>query len=110
MLPASRYIATFPLTGYIFGGPLPGVSTHDRIIPGAWHNLAADFRRHPPQFIIDTQSSPGDAYPIRDFPYMARLLARDYQLVAVFADGAVYRRRSMPLVALGMPVAQSAPP
>ena len=93
MLPASRYIATYPLTGYIFGGALPGVSTRDRIVPGAWANLAADLRRHPPEFIIDTQAGPGDAYPIRDFPEMAALVARDYRQVATFADGVVYRRR-----------------
>jgi hypothetical protein len=96
MLPASRYIATYPLTGYIFGGPLPGVSTRDRIVPGAWGNLGADFRRHPPRFIIDTEAKPGDAYPIRDFPALARLVATDYQAVATFADGTVYRRRLPP--------------
>ncbi len=93
LLPASRYIATYPLTGYIFGGPVPGVSTRDRIVLGAWANLAADFRRHPPRFIIDTQARPGDPYPIRDFPVLARLIASDYQRTASFADGIVYRRR-----------------
>src|SRR6266571_2522724 len=29
--PASRYITTFPLTGYIFGGPIPGFDTRSRI-------------------------------------------------------------------------------
>jgi 4-amino-4-deoxy-L-arabinose transferase-like glycosyltransferase len=97
LLPASRYIATYPLTGYIFGGPVPGVSTRDRIVPGAWANLAADLRRHPPRFIIDTQAAPGDAYPMRDFPALAGLVAQDYQSVATFADGTVYRRRDVPL-------------
>lgn len=92
LLPASRYIATYPLTGYIFGGPLPGVSTRNRIVPGAWANFAADFSRHPPRFIIDTQAGPGDAYPIHDFPVLARLVARDYQRAAFFSDGTVYRR------------------
>ncbi len=101
LLPASRYIATYPLTGYIFGGPVPGLSTRDRIVPGAWANLEADLRRHPPRFIIDTQAAPGDAYPMRDFPALARLVARDYQAVAAFADGTVYRRRAVPAVALG---------
>jgi len=96
MLPATRYIATFPLTGYIFGGALPGVSTLDRIVPGAWVNLARDFHRQPPQFIIDTQANPGDAYPMRDFPWMARYVASDYRRVAVFADGTVYRRAIVP--------------
>ena len=94
LLPASRYIATFPLTGYIFGGAMPGVSTRDRIVPGAWNTLAADFRRRPPAFIIDTQSSPGAAYPIADFPFLAQLVASKYQRVTAFADGTVYRRRN----------------
>lgn len=98
LLPASRYIATYPLTGYIFGGALPGVSTRNRIVPGAWDNLAADFQRHPPAFILDSQTAPNDTYPIRDFPFMARLVARDYQRVGTFTDGVVYRRRSVSLV------------
>src|SRR6266480_3520036 len=43
--PASRYIATFPLTGYVFGGPIPGFDTRSRILPGAWTNLEQDFAR-----------------------------------------------------------------
>ncbi len=100
MLPASRYIATFPLTGYIFGGALPGLSTQNRIVPGAWRNLAGDLRRHPPEFIIDTQANRGDADPIRNFPPMARFVANDYGRVAVFADGVVYRRRSITVAPL----------
>ncbi len=92
ILPASRYIASFPLTGYIFGGDLPGVSTRDRIVPGAWQNLASDLRRQPPQFIIDTQATPGDTYPMRDFPWLARYVASVYRRTAVFADGTVYQR------------------
>lgn len=92
LLPASRYIATYPLTGYIFGGALPGVSTRDRIVPGAWSNLATDFAHHPPQFIIDTQSSPGDEYPIHDFPQLANFVANNYRHVAAFPDGTIYRR------------------
>jgi 4-amino-4-deoxy-L-arabinose transferase-like glycosyltransferase len=91
--PASRYITTFPLTGYVFGGPLPGVDTRNRIVPGAWTNLEEDFRKHPPIYIVDVQSSPGDQYPVRDFPILARLLTEQYQQVARTAEGVIYRRR-----------------
>src|SRR6266480_3082349 len=37
--PACRYITTFPLTGYIFGGPIPGFDTRSRILPGAWTTI-----------------------------------------------------------------------
>jgi 4-amino-4-deoxy-L-arabinose transferase-like glycosyltransferase len=51
--PACRYIITFPLTGYIFGDPLPGLDTKDRIMPGAWATLEEDFAKHPPTYIVD---------------------------------------------------------
>jgi hypothetical protein len=54
--PASRYITTFPLTGYIFGGSVPGFDTRGRVLPGAWNTLERDFARHPPTYIIDVQS------------------------------------------------------
>lgn len=94
ILPASRYIATFALTGYIFGGPVDGVATQDRIVPGAWNNLSADFRDHPPAFIIDTQAGSGDPYPMTKFPVLARIVASQYRWEATFVDGVVYRRRA----------------
>jgi 4-amino-4-deoxy-L-arabinose transferase-like glycosyltransferase len=91
--PASRYITTFPLTGYVFGGPLPGVDTRNRIVPGAWTNLEQDFRKHPPIYIVDVQSDPGAQYPVRDFPILARLLAEQYRQVARTDEGVIYRMR-----------------
>jgi hypothetical protein len=32
--PASRYITSFPLTGYIFGSSSPDIDTRSRIVPG----------------------------------------------------------------------------
>ena len=93
-LPASRYIATFPLTGYIFGGATDGVSTDARIVPGAWANLAHDFAAHPPRFIIDAQAATGDAYPLHRFRLMAAFVARHYRRRAVLGDGIVYERRA----------------
>jgi hypothetical protein len=92
--PASRYITTFPLTGYIFGGPIPGFDTRSRILPGAWTNLQRDFAKHPPTYIIDVQSDPKTAqHPVKNFPILAKLLAERYQPVAHTAEGVIYRMR-----------------
>ena len=56
--PACRYITTFPLTGYVFGGPIPGLDTSSRILPGAWSTLQRDFARHPPAYIVDVRPEP----------------------------------------------------
>jgi hypothetical protein len=90
--PASRYITTFPLTGNIFGGPLPDVDTRNRIVPGSWNNLQLDFAKHPPAYIIDLYSGPGAQYRVQQFPILAKLLAEHYQPVARTADGVIYRR------------------
>src|SRR5438067_3803673 len=92
--PASRYITTFPLTGYIFGGPIPGFDTRSRILPSAWTNLEQDFARHPPTYIVDVQADPKTAQdPVMNFPILAKLLAERYQLVAYTAEGVIYRMR-----------------
>ena len=92
--PASRYITTFPLTGYIFGGPIPGFDTRSRILTGAWTNLEQDFSRHPPTYIVDVQPDPKSAqYPVKNFPILAKLLAERYQPVAHTAEGVIYRLR-----------------
>src|SRR6266478_2187691 len=92
--PASRYITTFPLTGYIFGGPIPGFDTRSRILPGAWTNLERDFARHPPTYIVDVQADPKTArHPVKNFPILAKLLAERYQPVAHTAEGVIYRMR-----------------
>lgn len=92
LLPASRYIATFPLTGYIFGQRLPGISTRDRIVPGSWEKLGEDLTRRPPRWIIDTQTAPGADYPISAFPAMQAYLAAHYCPAARLPDGSVWRR------------------
>jgi 4-amino-4-deoxy-L-arabinose transferase-like glycosyltransferase len=91
--PACRYVLTFPLTGLVFGGELPGLDTRDRIVPGAWDNLTEDFRKHPPVYIADHYSGPDAQYPVRDFPILAKLLAEHYQPVAQTAQGVIYRIR-----------------
>jgi len=92
--PACRYITTFPLTGYIFGGPIPGFDTRSRILPGAWSTLEQDFARHPPTYIVDVQPDRKSAhYPVKDFPILAKLLAERYEPVAYTAEGVIYRIR-----------------
>jgi 4-amino-4-deoxy-L-arabinose transferase-like glycosyltransferase len=92
--PACRYITTFPLTGYVFGGPIPGFDTRSRILPGAWTTLEQDFAKHPPTYIVDVQSDSKTAqYPVKNFPILTKLLAERYQPVAHTAEGVIYRMR-----------------
>jgi hypothetical protein len=92
--PACRYITTFPLTGYVFGGPIPGFDTRSRILPGAWTTLEQDFARHPPAYIVDVRPDPKSAqYPVKNFPILATLLAERYQSAAQTAEGVIYRMR-----------------
>jgi len=72
-------LTTFPLTGYVFGGPIPGFDTRSRILPGAWSTLEQDFARHPPTYIVDLQPDPKSArYPVKNFPILAKLSAERY--------------------------------
>ena len=95
--PASRYVLTFPLTGYIFGSPLSRDPDHDtsgRILTGAWDSLKADFARQPPDYVYDDESVRSPAkYPVSDFPYLASMIDREYELVLRSSDGLLYRRR-----------------
>ncbi|HEX8899505.1 MAG TPA: glycosyltransferase family 39 protein, partial [Chthoniobacterales bacterium] len=91
--PASRYVLTFPLTGLIFGGELPGFDTRDRIVPGSWDALDDDFRNHPPLYIIDLESGPDAQYPANRFPVLAKWVEQRYEPVARTGQGVVYRIR-----------------
>lgn len=96
MRPACRYVTTFPLTGYVFGGPVEGLDTRSRILPGAWDNLEADFNRHPPAYIVDVQKSTADhpaQYPMKEFPILQRIVAQEYDVATRIAEGTIYRRR-----------------
>jgi 4-amino-4-deoxy-L-arabinose transferase-like glycosyltransferase len=90
--PASRYITTFPLTGYIFGPPLPEIDTSARILPGAWDNLTRDFLAHSPRYIVDVEVGPSARYPVDQFPILAHLLARQYRPVLRTEESVVYQR------------------
>jgi hypothetical protein len=91
--PACRYILTFPLTGRVFGGALPGVDTRKWIVPGAWDILEQDFSKHPPVFIVDLEHGPEERYPARDFPILARLLEDRYEPVLQETWVVIYRLR-----------------
>jgi hypothetical protein len=96
--PASRYIAFFPLTGYIFGSPWnhdpSREDTSNRILPGAWTNLGKDFARHPPRYILDTEGIQElPKYPISRFPQLHDLLIREYRLALTTPGGLLYERR-----------------
>jgi hypothetical protein len=92
--PACRYITSFPLTGHIFGGLVPGISTRSRILPRAWSNLQLDFVRHPPAYIVDTEADPKTAErPVKDFPILVELLNGRCKVAARTAEGVIYRIR-----------------
>lgn len=98
--PATRYIASFPLTGHIFGSPVswdPNFDTSDRIVPGAWDNLRRDFERHPPRYIIDTDAvRKTPVYVIAKYPWLRDYLAAGYREVFRADDGIVYERVPAP--------------
>jgi hypothetical protein len=98
--PATRYIASFPLTGHIFGSPVswdPAFDTSDRIVPGAWENLRQDFERHPPRYIIDTDAVRArPVYVISRYPYLRDYLAANFRVAYRAPDGIVYQRIAPP--------------
>ncbi len=94
--PATRYVASYPLTGHIFGDPRswdPRFDMSYHIVPGSWDNLAADFVRHPPRYIVDTDAvREVPKYVVTNFPFLHRLLAEHYRLVQRAAEGLIYER------------------
>lgn len=92
-LSATRFIATFPLTGHIFGLGNPGILYAPRVPPGRWQDLLADFARHPPRFIIDTDGVGRPArYPIAHYPVLHAYLKAGYEEAYRAPDGIVYQR------------------
>jgi 4-amino-4-deoxy-L-arabinose transferase-like glycosyltransferase len=91
-LSASRFIASFPLTGHVFGLGNPGVNAL-RVPPERWQELLADFVRHPPRFIIDTDGAGRPSrYPIAQYPVLHAYLKASYEEVYRAPDGVVYER------------------
>ncbi len=94
--PSSRYITTFPLTGYVFGPRLPDPDRRDRIVPGAWANLENDLDARPPEYIVDTEVGARAESPAARFPIVAALLDQYYRPV-LRTDGAVIYRLESPV-------------
>ncbi len=97
--PASRYIAFFPLTGYIFGSPWnhdpAREDTQARVLPGAWARFEEDIARHPPRYIFDTEAAYyPPKYPIAHFVLLHRLLMEHYRPVFSSPQGLLYQRRT----------------
>jgi hypothetical protein len=93
---ATRYFVTFPLTGYVFGGPVSGLDTSNRIVPGAWQTFLHEFDSRRPAFVVDTQNRAGARYPVARFPELARRLKSCYEAEAVTKEGVIYRREGCP--------------
>jgi 4-amino-4-deoxy-L-arabinose transferase-like glycosyltransferase len=89
---ATRYFVTFPLTGYVFGGPAPGLETNGRIVPGAWPTFLREFDARRPTFVVDTENHAGARYAISRFPELAQRLRACYEVAAETKDGVIYRR------------------
>ena len=70
---------------------MPGVDSRKRIMPGAWTTLEQDFRKHPPSYIVVTESGRSGDYPVQNFPILAKLLAEHYLPIARTNDGMIYR-------------------
>ena len=97
MRPASRYLGNALLTGWIFGGPIPGLDTRDRVGPDVWENLQKDFARHPPDYIVEIQRRWGNYnldYTISDFPDLNKWVQENYLPLAETAEGLIYKRRT----------------
>lgn len=94
---ASRYISTFPLTGYPYGGVLSyeptQTDTSHRIVPGTWKILDRELSQHPPRFIIDAESKRKfPFYHWKNYPLLASHINHHYQRVLDARDGIVYER------------------
>ena len=97
-LPASRFLASYPLTGHIFSSDDSSSDEFARVDSRMWAALAHDFAVHPPRFVIDAEADSGAAgYAIARYPFLREYLETSYDPVYRASDGIVYiRRPSMP--------------
>lgn len=94
-MPASRFVAVFPLIGMRWVPVDPRIDASERIDPKHWRQLEEDFKRHPPSFIVDAQKHiTPKQYQIREYPWMRACLAQ-YHLVYQAEDGDVYQKNSL---------------
>jgi hypothetical protein len=102
--PASRYICTYPLTGFPYGGSISYdpvyPDTSDRIVFKAWPILESELTKSAPRFIVDVEAKLRvPRYPLAEdkFSWIARFVHRNYHKVHEARDGIVYERDAGPL-------------
>ena len=95
--PATRYISTYALTGYPYGGSIsydpPLGDTTSRIVPGSWEIFERELTTARPRFIVDVEATlKVPRYPLAKFPWLGDYVARNYRKVHEARDGVVYER------------------
>jgi 4-amino-4-deoxy-L-arabinose transferase-like glycosyltransferase len=95
--PATRYISTYALTGYPYGGSIsydpPLGDTTSRIVPGSWDIFQREIEASKPRYIVDAETTLKiPRYPMTRFPWLADYVARSYRKVHEARDGVVYER------------------
>jgi hypothetical protein len=96
--PATRFITTGFLTGH-WGGRPPQAVSPDLATPGAWLEFWDDFRRRPPQYILDTSPARirgSQYYPLTNYPSLAGIVADYYRYVRSIDHIDVYRLHGDP--------------
>jgi hypothetical protein len=95
--PATRYVGTYPLTGFPYGGSISYdpvyPDTTSRIVPGAWDIFERELTASAPRFFVDVEAKlRTPRYPLEKFPWLARFVAERYRKVHEARDGVVYER------------------
>ncbi|MBU7600448.1 glycosyltransferase family 39 protein [Streptomyces sp. P38-E01] len=87
--PASRYLTAGLLTN--FSGGRDGPTVGERYgMDGSWPTLLAEMREDPPRVIVD--DSRGQPYEPARMPRLKRILAGEYERMAVVSGAVVYVR------------------
>jgi hypothetical protein len=95
--PATRYVGTYPLTGFPYGGAISYdpvyPDTTSRIVPGTWEIFERELRASRPRFFVDVEAKlKVPRYPLDKFPWLARYVDENYRKVHEARDGVVYER------------------
>jgi hypothetical protein len=95
--PATRYVGTYPLTGFPYGGAISYdpvyPDTTSRIVPGTWEIFERELRASAPRFLVDVEAKlRPPRYPLEKFPWLARYVSEGYRKIHEARDGVVYER------------------
>jgi hypothetical protein len=95
--PATRYVGTYPLTGFPYGGSISYdpvyPDTSGRIVPGTWEIFERELTASRPRFFVDVEAKLKiPRYPLDKFPWVAQYVAANYRKVHEARDGVVYER------------------